>query len=218
MAFGEILSSISVIIASGTAIYGISAWKREFTGKRKIELAEEALTLFYEAREVITSSRSCLGFGYEGMTREPEPEETPAQKKARDAAYVIFERFQPHEELFSKLHAMRYRFMAQFGLGSAKPFDELKKIRNEIFSAARHLARLWAEDMSHFDEKIQKAYSEKIQKYESIFWDTYDGVADPINPRLDKVVSEIESICMPVIMDKGRLFMGLHKLWAKVWK
>lgn len=218
MAFGEILSSISVIIASGTAIYGISTWKREFRGKRQIELAEEALALFYEAREVITSARSCLGFGYEGRTRESEAEETPAQKKARDAAYVIFERFQPHEQLFSKLYAMRYRFMAQFDLGSAKPFDELKKIRNEIFSAARRLARLWAEDVSHFDEKRQEAHYEKVQKYESIFWDTYDEVADPINPRLDKVVSEIEAICRPVIMDKGSVFPGIRKLWAKVRK
>ena len=218
MALGEILSSISVIIASGTAIYGIRAWKREFRGKRLIELAEEALALFYEAREVTTSARSCLGFGYEGKTRESEAKETPTQKKARDAAYVIFERFQPHEELFSRLHAMRYRFMAQFGLSSATPFDELKKIRNEIFSAARRLARLWAEDVSHFDEKRQEAHYKKTQKYESIFWDTYGEKDDPINPRLDKVISEIEEICRPVIMDKGSVFPGLRKLWAKVRK
>lgn len=218
MAFGEILSSVSIIIASGTAIYGISAWKREFRGKRQIELAEEALVLFYEVREVIKSARSCLGFGYEGKTRESEAEETPTQKKARDAAYVIFERFQPHEELFSKLHAMRYRFMAQFGLASAKPFDELKKIRNDIFSAVRRLARLWAEDVRHFDEKRLEAHDKKRQKYESIFWDTYDELDDPINPRLEKVVSEIEAICRPVIMDKVSVFPGLHKLWSKVRK
>jgi len=216
MAFGEVLSSISVIIASCTAIYGISAWKREFRGKRQIELAEEALALFYEVREVITSARSPLGFGYEGATRQSEAEETPAQKKARDAAHVIFERFQPHEELFSKLYAMRYRFMAQFGLDSAKPFDDLKQIRNEIFSAARRLARLWAKDVSHFDEKTLETHNGKIQKYESIFWDTYDGVGDPINPRLDKVITEIEAICRPVIMDKRSIFLGLPKLWTKV--
>jgi len=155
MAFWEMLSSMSVVIASCTAIYGINAWKREFRGKRQIELAEEALSLFYEAREVITGARSCLSFGYEGKTRESGAEETPAQKKARDAAYVIFERFQPHEELFSKLHAMRYRFMAQFGIDASKPFEELRKIRNEIFSAARRLGRLWAEDLSLIDEKRQ---------------------------------------------------------------
>lgn len=214
----SLTTCVAMLLTAVVAIYGITSWRREFRGKRQIDLAEEALSLFYEAREVITSARSCLGFGYEGRTREPEAEETPAQKKARDAAYVIFERLQPHEELFSKLHAMRYRFMAQFGLGSAKPFDELKKIRNEIFSAARRLARLWAEDVSHFDEKRLNAHYEKTQKYESIFWDTYDEVADPINPRLDKVVSEIESICRPVIMDKRSLFLGLRKLWAKVGK
>jgi len=218
MGFGGMLSSMSVVIASGTAIYGISAWKREFRGKRQIELAEETLALFYEAREAITNARSCLGFASEGKTREPVDGETAAEKSARDAAYAIFERLQPHEELFSKLHAMRYRFMARFGVGAGAPFDELRKVRNEILFAARRLGRLWAKDVTHLGEKEQEAHYQGVQKYESIFWDTYDEAEDPINPRLDKAVSEVEMICRTLIMNKARVFPWLRKLWAEVRK
>lgn len=216
MAFSETLSNICIVVASGTAIYGIRAWKREFRGKRQIELAEEALALFYEAREVIANARSCLGFASEGKTRKPEPEETPRQKGARDRAYAIFERLEPHEELFSKLHAMRYRFMAQFGVDAAKPFDELRGIRNEIFSAARRLARLWAEDERDLDETKREAHYERIRKYESVFWDTYDDATDPITPRVEQVVSEVEAICRPVIMNKGYVSLAIRKLCSKV--
>jgi len=214
MDFIKILSDISIILASFVAIYGITAWKREFVGKRRIELAEDTLVLFYEAQDVIRVVRSPLGFGGEGTTRKPQEDETPTQKSARDSAYVVFERFEPHQELFSKLHAMRYRFMAQIGREAANPFDDLRKIRLEIFSAARRLSRLWAEDVSSLLDEQQSQHFEKREKYEAIFWDTFDE-NDPINPRLDKVISDIENICRPIIMEKGKTVSWLKRLWSK---
>ncbi|MCX5638581.1 MAG: hypothetical protein NTX52_12955, partial [Planctomycetota bacterium] len=161
--------------------------------------------------------RSPLGFGGEGTTRKPQEDETPTQKSARDAAYVVFERFEPHQELFSKLHAMRYRFMAQIGREAANPFDDLRKIRLEIFSAARRLSRLWAEDVSSLLDEQQSQHFEKREKYEAIFWDTFDE-NDPINPRLDKAISDIENICRPIIMEKGKAISWLKRLWSKKCK
>lgn len=49
MTVASILESISVIVASAiasfTVIFGINAWKREYLGRRKIELAEEVLSV-----------------------------------------------------------------------------------------------------------------------------------------------------------------------------
>lgn len=41
----EVLTQISILVA----IYGINAWRREYVGKRQLELAEDSLALFYEA-------------------------------------------------------------------------------------------------------------------------------------------------------------------------
>lgn len=213
----ELISNISVVIASCVAIYGINAWRKEFRGKRQIELAENVLALFYEARDVIIAMRSPLAFGGEGSTRKPQENETPEVKKARDDAYVLLERYQKRQELFSKIYSMRYRFMVQVGREAAKPFEDLRGIVNELFGAARRLAHLWTTDCSSLQsEKQQEQFFERQQKYELIFWES-DDEHDPINPRLDKVVSDMECICRGIITANGSGFSIFNKL-SKIHK
>ena len=52
MELSELAKNISVIIGALTLISGIRAWKREYIGKRKIELAEDTLMFFYQARDL----------------------------------------------------------------------------------------------------------------------------------------------------------------------
>jgi hypothetical protein len=42
-------------------ISGIGAWKREFVGKRQIELAEQTLAKFFELRDAIAYLRNPFG-------------------------------------------------------------------------------------------------------------------------------------------------------------
>jgi hypothetical protein len=53
MELSEFAKNLSVIIGALALISGIRAWKREYIGKRKIELAEDTLMLFYQARDAI---------------------------------------------------------------------------------------------------------------------------------------------------------------------
>lgn len=48
-------------------------------------------------------------------------------------------------------------------------------------------------------------------KYEAIFWDGYGDDEDPINPKLDKCISDIETICNSIISGQGTLFSILNK-------
>ena len=119
MDFSELFKNISLIIASGAVIYGVNAWRREFIGRRRIELAEEALVLFYEAKDALRWIRSPGGFVGEGQTRKPRENETPEEKEIFDHAYIVIERYNKQQELFNKIHAMRYRYMAKFGTQEA---------------------------------------------------------------------------------------------------
>ncbi len=186
----EIVSTIAVVFASGTAIYGINAWKKEFSGKRKIELAEEVLALFYEARDAISAIRSPLGFVGEGSTRKQQEGESPEQKQARDRAYVVYERYDKRKEVFNKLHSLRYRFMARFGIKEAEPFENLRLIVIEIQVSANMLAESWA-----YGRK-----SQTTEDLEATIWE--HGRDDIINTRLGKIVSDIEAICKPIILGK----------------
>ena len=204
MDIASILESASVIIASAiaafTVIYGVNAWRREYLGKRKIELAEDVLALFYEARDVISYIRNPFGFSGEGSTRKAAPNESPEEKQINDNAYVVFERYNKRQDLFNKLYSMRYRYMAQFGKDSAKPFDDLQKIVNEIFISARMLSHYWRQQGRRTwksDEEFKK-HLEEMHKHESVFWET-GSEEDPILPRINAVIADIEAQSLTII-------------------
>ena len=138
----QIAQNASLILASLFAIYGIDSWGREHIGKRRIELAEDVLALFYQARDAIESIRSPFGFGGEGSSRKPGPNERPEHKEALDQAYVLIERYSRHTELFARIHSLRDRVMAQLGSEAAAPFDSLNRIINALILSALSNSRM----------------------------------------------------------------------------
>jgi hypothetical protein len=198
------LQSISVIVASvvgsGTVIYGINAWRREYAGKRKLELAEEVLALFYEARDAIRFIRNPFGYVGEGSSREAAANESPEEKRINDQANVVFERYSQRKELFNKINSMRYRYMAQFGKDSAKPFDNLNGIISDIFGAAQMLAYYWKRQGSRQwkNEEERQQHLEEMHKSEAVFWQMTPA-KDEITPRLEAVISEIEAQSAKII-------------------
>jgi len=209
----ELLNNISLFIVSCVAIYGIESWRREYKGKRQIELAEETLALFYEAKDVIAYIRNI--FSYSGETEDIARGENETEKRyeARKQASIVFKRYNANQELFNKIHAMRYRFMAQIGKEQAEPFEELRKIVNEIFVSARMLSQLWSRHHFRSQEHENKHYK-SIERHEAIF---YEGIEeeDPIIPRLNKLVGEIEITCKAIISGKGTLHGFLNRPLVK---
>jgi hypothetical protein len=219
MTVADILESISLIIAAWTVIIGVNAWRHEFIGKRRIELAEEVLALFYEARDVISYIRSPFGFVGEGGSRKSSESESPEEKQFYDRAYVVVERYNKNKELFNKIYSMRYRFMAQFGKEASVPFDDLRKIVNDIFISSQMLADYW-KDQGRRTWKTEaefKKHLEEKREYEAVFWEM-SADRDPITPRVSAVISNIEDRCNAIIGKKTtlqRLWVWISKLWHK---
>lgn len=113
------------IILAGMAIFGIKEWHREFLGRRRIELSEEALVLIYQARDVIRFMRSPLVMGEEIKNAIREPDEEESVFRARCAAAAVAFRFQKHSDIFAALNAMKYQYMARFGSEKSKLFESL---------------------------------------------------------------------------------------------
>ena len=209
----ELLKQISILIAAWVAIYGIDSWRREHTGKRQIELAEDTLALFYEASDAIKHLRHPISISKETESLERGKHESEQEFKAREKASVVFTRYKEYHELFNKLHAMRYRFMAQIGKKRAKPFDDIRNIVNEIISSARILTRIWPRENFNSDKEWDRHRAE-VEKYEAIFWEGLEN-NDPISPRVSLVISEIESTCQDVISGKGTLHGWLNTKLGK---
>lgn len=209
MEWPESLKNISVLIGIWIAISGVSAWRKQHIGKRKIELAEDALALFYESYDAIKHMRHPASFSNEMESVERAQGETEEAWQARRNASVVFHRYNNYQALFNKLHAMRYRFMAQIGKEEAKPFEDLRKIVNDIIMSARMLARLWARSHFRTDQQWEK-HQQQVSKHEAVFWEGLED-EDPINPRLDQVIKNIEAVCKCVIEEQHSIFDILNK-------
>lgn len=205
--FISIISNLSVIAASWAAIYGVLNWKKErdqFLGERNIELAEEILTLFYEAADVIKQIRNPVGFVGEGETRKTNEHESPDETKILNNAYVAIERYLKHQELFNKIHSLRYRARARFGNKAIVPFDDLNQIINEIIFSSRQLSRYWKDQgrRQMSDIEFQK-HLDSMHKAEAIFWEGTED-PDPINSRVKKIIKDIEEISKSIIIKLDR--------------
>jgi hypothetical protein len=200
--FADLLQSMSVILACLTIILGVDAWRREFIGKRKIELAEDALTRFYEARDAIARIRSPFSTTAEGSERKKSSGELPEQSELLDRAYVVFARYEKEQELFNHLYVLRYQVMARIAVSAAQPFDELRKIVNDIFRSANILGRHYWPRLGRvmMTEVVFQIHLEEMHRHEAVFWAGIDD--DQTAARVEKVISDIESICRPVLEER----------------
>lgn len=192
----NLAQTLAVIVASGTAIYGINSWRREYREKKKMELAEDVLSLFYEAKDLLSAIRHPFAYAEEGKSRVYSPNETPEQKQALDQAYVVWERYLKYQEPFNKLRALRYRTMVIFGKEARRPFDELNSIIFELKSAASMLGNYWYRlnrKYIHMTESELKNLTDNIDKYSAIFYEI--TTPDPINEKTSRIISDIEKIC-----------------------
>jgi len=200
----KVAEAVAVIAASGTAIYGIGSWRRELRGRKRYELAEETLSLFYKVKDVISTIRSPFGHTGEGKTRPSSPGEDPEEKKARDLAYSLWERYLTHEETFNRLRMLRYRCMAIFGKDAAAPFDDLAKIVQQFAVAVDMLGYTWS-SLSK-DGLIKpiveiEALDKIVKQHAAVFWEGMKK-PDPINEIVSHMINEAEKIYAPVLSEK----------------
>lgn len=158
--------------------------------RRKTDLAEQALTLAYEARDVITSARSPGLRGGEGKTRKAVGSEEQDVAERRDTYFVPIERLMREAEIFSRLQSAKYPFIAYFGPEAAAPFVSLIAVRYEIISAASILIQTAASEglpgvpVDRTLSQILFALTEQP-----------DAVATKVNSAIDA----LEATCKPIL-------------------
>ena len=196
----DLLKSLSILIASIVAIYGINSWRREARWKSRYKLAEEVLSLFYEVQECISIIRNPMSSSNEGTTRKREENERPEDSGILDSAYVTIERFNNNSEAFYKLRAIKYRFVAVFGKKNQEPFDSIIKVTNNIMMASNFLGRNhWKNQGKHHLRNEQHSQNLKLMhKYEAMIWEKHYE-KDEIKEEIENIIRRIEHICKPIL-------------------
>ena len=207
MTITDVITAISVATAAIAFVVGVDAWKREFVGKRRIELAETVLALFYEAEEAIREIRNPFSFAGEGKTRQRSEHEIEEETTLLDRAYIVFERYQKREKLFAELRSIKYRVMATFGSNAGEPFDEVMKVLNEIFASANVLGTYYWRRQGRVQMKEDEfqEHLKQMHKHEAIFWFMGEN-DDEITPRVRHAVEKIEAITKEESMMKASWF------------
>jgi hypothetical protein len=99
-----IAQAVAIFAACWAIISGIGAWKREFIGKRQIELAEQVMAKFFEIRDAIAFIRNPFSQFDEGSTRKRADYETPDEAQLLDRGYIVVERYAKKEAAFAEFN------------------------------------------------------------------------------------------------------------------
>lgn len=208
----QLLQAGSIIFAAATTIWGISAWRRETLGRRKIELAEETLSAFYQARDCIRQARAPLIMGGEVKSRTPVEGETPEEKSRRDALFAPAERLMNQSEVFAELGASSYRLAALLGEEARRPVTEILRVRHRVFVAVSMLIGRDRDRAMHGPEDEDAGTKKLYQNLQKdIGWASSKD--DPLGDELDKAVADMEAICRPVLAGQKTFLQSLKARW-----
>ena len=193
--FVDIISSISIIIASVIAIMGVSSWRHEAKWRRKYELAEDVLANAYDAQIRFRIIRHSISHPEEGRTRQIDPSENPKHAHVIRLGYIIYERFNNEKEPFLQLEKLVFRFMALVGKEEAKPLQEIINIKNEILNNADLFVKysIWRNDEiknGTSDNEQITFYSNCIAEAKTVIWELRNQ-DDSINIRINKAIKEL---------------------------
>lgn len=185
---GELLTGLAALVAGWAALRGLGTWRSELVGRRKTELAEEVLAQFYRARDVLTWART-------PALREHARRAAEAHGGGNwnQALSAPIERITEESELFSQLHADRYRFIAYFGEAASSAFEEIRSVHAEVVAAAGELVR------DNADPAAEAEAQREIWEG-AIGWGQRED--DRIPARVDNAVWQIEQICLPLIQSE----------------
>jgi|SRR5579871_2813644 len=194
----ELAKAAPGIVTAATAIWGVliaraglKTWHVETIGKRKTELAEQALIDVYQARDVFRWVRARAIFGGEGESRQASTVEDEKTKSRRNTYFVPIERLRREKELFARLQSQRYAFAAYFGDQGAKPFDDLRSVHVKISTAASVLIDLVQEDDG-------RPTPDEIVLRNELGWGPRPR-PDEIDKTIESAVAAIERICRPIL-------------------
>ena len=203
-AIGE---AVAIIVACWTIISGVGAWRREFIGKRKIEIAEDVLACFFELCDAVAFIRSPFSGSREGRTRVRGDHETQEQSELLDRAYIVYERYEEKNKVFNRMNTLKYRFMASFGKETESIFKDINMTVNTIFVSANILGRrYWPRQgrVEMSNEEFQR-HLDEMERHEGIFWDS--GKEDnQIRKELASHLKRLEAATAPCFEERMKTY------------
>lgn len=188
------ITAVRDLVVAGAAIStatvgwkALNKWRDETVGKRRLEVAEDTLSAFYQVQETIYDARAPFIAASEMVKEEGVPDDV-----VRDSAYGPIRRLRHSFDHIRDLRTRRHRFAALFGREATKPWDDIEAVLNEINASSEAILSMRGQNIPPRDPQAKF-----IREQRQILARRMDD--DPITPRVDAAVKEIETICRPII-------------------
>jgi hypothetical protein len=191
-----VFGAITVVIAC----LGLSAWRRQLVGTRRIQLAEKALGLFYKARDRFTWFRARGIFSNELEEVARLDGETDGQFEARKSVAVGLKRFYKGADVFSEIESLQYEFAAVFGVDALTAFSKMKSATSAFLAAGHTLIEVKRQIAEYPGGPIHapRNLADDAQALSAQFWGADKGT-DDVAKDLHEAIERIESTCKPIL-------------------
>ncbi len=210
--FGAVAQGAGALVLAWVGWAGLSSWRKQLKATKLQTLAEDALTLVYQLRDVIKDLRRPVVAPSESEMVTPREGESQSDLERRRIYGVIELRYLPHAEKTAQLEAIRYRVLAALGAEAAHALDGvlgiLRRVRHEAVNAQIHFKRATqykrrldrsgsADDADAYAESANKGYAAESWAFSSLESD------DPVDLEVDRAVTAAESALRSFAMMTG---------------
>ena len=190
------LASVVTAIIAGMALY---AWRLEFIGKKKIELAAEIMETVYEIQDAFIYAR-CPAIARPEIDealrwikaeKEKHPENTDVYPK-RITYLIPHRRLEEKQDIINKFRTLQNKAYMYWGKDMYVAFVKLTDFNQRIMRASKNL--YYGEDTPEYKPL-----------YDLIFCEMKDGQIvsdDKVNKEIENIVEEFRRNLEPLYMDK----------------
>ena len=183
----DVLTAGAAVFATFTGWRALNRWQTESVGKRRLEVAGDALAGFYQMREIIRSVRAPYI-----SRREMAPPEGASDEGRPNPFYGIQNRISQHSEEIGEFFSSKHIFSATFGPEYEGPWHEISDVFLKINIATDMLVaskgRVGGDDGLALE--LYRELSLVVARRDK---------DDEVATQVDTAVAEMEKVCRPIM-------------------
>jgi hypothetical protein len=201
-AFAKVLGALSPIVTVGLAVYALFVWRVQLVGKRRYEIAEEALSCSQAVVYALEDIRNPAALDTEGSTREKSKTETEDQTFHLNRAFIPFERRRKYDDQFTDLAKSIVLAQTHYGTELADAMRVLQKAEESVARAARFVYRVSDPRMEKTKDQVRL-----IQERQAVIWQTREDTPDDksnddaLSRKIDAAMATIERVCRAALVE-----------------
>ena len=157
----KVIQALAPLVTVGLAVFGLLVWHWQLAGKRKFEIAEQAVTVWRQATDAISFVRNPFARGGEGDSIALDEKMTGKTRENAKRYRFIFERLNNIGEAFKEVRVTQILVDMHIGADAARAFDALFRVRHLV----RVDAEMLIEDFEEYiEERMPEEKPEEIQR------------------------------------------------------